>query len=107
MEELQIFEKIYSFDSIKKNTYLYSYSSCIYEIWSNGSELQKKLATQLVSYWSEYFMSELCEDYSRTKYIENRPEYDDFKKRWCNRKSEIHILHKGILDSLKIIENQK
>lgn len=62
---------------------MYIYTSGIYNTWSNGSELEKQLAHDLVDVWQDEIEYRMRMAYSDTKHSPGRPEMNEFYQAWC------------------------
>lgn len=85
MEQLAILEKIFEnlSDTIEPGTATYIFAAAIYDTWCNsGNKLEENLAQRLVSTWEVELEEKMVEAYKKTKYDENRPEPDEYYKRW-------------------------
>ena len=92
MEQLAILEKICDnmSSSMVPGTAMYIFTASIYDTWSNGNELEKNLARRLVGLWEKEFTGIINECYKKTKYQENKMEYNQFCKNWINENYLIH-----------------
>jgi hypothetical protein len=98
-KHLEILEKICEsnawitceYDDDGRYKAMYIYTSGIYNTWSNGSELEKQLANNLVTEWQGELEYRMRMAYSDTKHSPGRLEADEFYKVWClNMKKKFH-----------------
>ena len=99
MEQLAILEKICDniFDSLEPGTVIYIFAAAIWENWTsnNSTQLENNLAQRLIQVWKAELEYQMIEAYRKTKYDENRPESDDFYKKWLEGRNNLYRDNEG------------
>jgi hypothetical protein len=110
MEHLTILEKIITniSDTLEHRSSIYIFAAAIYDTWFVGTEFEQNLAKRLVSVWENELNRQVEEGYRRTKYLENRPEFEDYYKKWLERSYKAYDDNKGIQTAVRnILINRK
>lgn len=109
MEHFTILEKICNNlpNSLEPGTTIYIFSAAIYDTWSNGTELEQNIAKKLITLWQSHLTITLTENYKKTKHHKNRPEYDNYCKKWIESKYKEYNDNKGIGCALKYLWESK
>ena len=106
MAYLGILEKICDNlpDSLEPGTATYIYAASIYDTWCiSDNKLEKNIAKRLVSLWQEELEVQMDDAYRNTKHQENRPERDDYYKKWIMNTYKSYSDNSGIQCALKDI----
>jgi hypothetical protein len=89
MEHLAILEKICNniSDSLEPGTAMYVFAAAIHDTWwsEKSTELEQNLAKRLVSLWKAELNEKLIQSYRNTQNDINRPEADDYYKKWLEK----------------------
>ncbi len=103
MEQLTILERICesTFDSLESGTSSYIFAAAVYDTWyASDNKLEKNLAERLVSIWEEELEHRMIQAYRATKYDENRPEQEDYYKKWLESSYNNHSNNQGLRRAL-------
>jgi hypothetical protein len=106
MEQLSILEKICDniTNSLEPGTAIYIFTAAIYDSWwCNGNKLDENLAKRLISLWEVELTGKMYNAYRSTKYQENRPQHDDYYKRWIENSYKKYNDNNGIRCALRNI----
>jgi hypothetical protein len=99
MEQLAILEKICDniCDSLDPGTAIYIFAAAIYDTWTSDSstELEKNLAKRLIALWKGELEYKMIEVYKKTKNDSNRPEPDEFYKKWLEGRNNLYRDNEG------------